>query len=87
MKMKIVKVKMNLMMLYVLDVVEKDIMQIHVMLQNIVEDIIYKINTVGVLLCRLISPYFLYLSTQRIKLRAEHLNILQTSSCHLYSVK
>ena len=38
--MKIVKVKMNVTMLYVLDAVEKDIMQIRVMLQNILEDII-----------------------------------------------
>jgi len=36
----IVKVKMNVTMLYVLDAVEKDIMRIRVMLQNILEDII-----------------------------------------------
>jgi hypothetical protein len=46
-----------------------------------------KSDKTGVLLCRLISPSFLYLSTQRIKLCAEHLNILQTSSCVLSSVK
>ena len=38
--MKIAKVKMNATMLYVLDAVEKDIMRIRVMLQNILKDII-----------------------------------------------
>ena len=34
----------------------------------------------GFRLCLFISPFSLYLSTHLIKLRAEHLNILQTSS-------
>ena len=34
----------------------------------------------------MLPPSFLYLSTQRIKLRVEHLNILQTSSCDVSSV-
>ena len=35
----------------------------------------------------LIFAFLFYLSTQRIKLRVEHLNILQTSSCDVSSVK
>ena len=42
--MKIVKVKMIVIMLYVLDAVGKGIMRIRVMLQNILEDIIYTLE-------------------------------------------